>query len=168
MASAFIIKQENLRDSLKSMVTISYKGASMNVVALWDTGATGSCIAMDVVEQLKLERMGFQKMRTPSGTRDAGIYQVDVLLPNHVLIESLIVCDSEIGEQGIGLLIGMDIIKRGDFAVSNYGGKTAFSFRLPSEGILDFVAGIRFANIMGASRNVRKKNQKNIQKKRKS
>ncbi len=37
------------------------------------------------------------------------------------------------------MLIGMDIISRGDFAVTNKDGKTTFSFRLPSVAKIDFV-----------------------------
>jgi uncharacterized protein YecA (UPF0149 family) len=36
------------------------------------------------------------------------------------------------------MLVGMDIIGQGDFAVSNYGGKTVFCFRVPSVGMSDF------------------------------
>ena len=36
-------------------------------------------------------------------------------------------------------LIGMDIINRGDFAVSNRDGATTFSFRIPSIESFDFV-----------------------------
>ena len=39
---------------------------------------------------------------------------------------------------GIDVLIGMDIINRGDFAVSNRNGKTMFSFRIPSMSDFDF------------------------------
>ncbi len=46
--------------------------------------------------------------------------------------------DSEIGKQGIDVLIGMDIISNGDFAVSNYDGKTYFSFRLPSQEHVEY------------------------------
>ena len=45
---------------------------------------------------------------------------------------------SKIGAQGIDVLIGMDIISKGDFAVSNYNGKTQFSFRLPSQEDVDY------------------------------
>ena len=37
------------------------------------------------------------------------------------------------------VLIGMDIINRGDFAVTNQNRKTKFSFRFPSIGDIDFV-----------------------------
>lgn len=51
----------------------------------------------------------------------------------------------------------MDIINQGDFVVSNYQGKTVFSFRMPSESVMDFVAGIKASNVIMANRN-RKKN----------
>ena len=38
------------------------------------------------------------------------------------------------------MLIGMNIINLGDFSVSNYQGKTVFSFRVPSAGCTDYVA----------------------------
>lgn len=40
---------------------------------------------------------------------------------------------------GFDALIGMDIIGLGDFVVSSYEGKTAFSFRMPSLHCFDFV-----------------------------
>ena len=39
---------------------------------------------------------------------------------------------------GGDILIGMDIISRGDFAVSNHRGITKFSFRIPSQRHIDF------------------------------
>jgi SEC-C motif len=39
---------------------------------------------------------------------------------------------------GFDVLIGMDIISQGDFAVTNFGGNTRFSFRVPSLEELDF------------------------------
>lgn len=38
------------------------------------------------------------------------------------------------------VLIGMDVIGFGDLAVSNYEGKTSFTFRVPSTKRLDFAA----------------------------
>lgn len=46
----------------------------------------------------------------------------------------------KIGEQGIDVLIGMDVISKGDFAISNYNGKTQFSFRIPSQNDVDYKA----------------------------
>ena len=51
---------------------------------------------------------------------------------------NLSVMDSEIGKQGIDVLIGMDIISLGDFAISNYESKTQFSFRIPSQEHVEY------------------------------
>ena len=40
---------------------------------------------------------------------------------------------------GADVLIGMDIINEGDFAVTNLNGRTKFSFRVPSQADIDFV-----------------------------
>ena len=36
------------------------------------------------------------------------------------------------------MLIGMDVINAGDFAITNKDGKTVFSFRIPSMERIDF------------------------------
>ncbi len=41
--------------------------------------------------------------------------------------------------KGADVLIGMDIIGAGDFAVTNLNGKTTFSYRYPSMERIDFV-----------------------------
>jgi uncharacterized protein YecA (UPF0149 family) len=43
-----------------------------------------------------------------------------------------------LGVNGPDVLIGMDIICSGDFAVTNKGGKTVFSYRYPSISPIDF------------------------------
>lgn len=156
MAKAFVIKKQEIHNKLHSEVTICYNDKETKVKALWDTGATNSCISADVVNDLSLTATGKLPIQTPSGNDVVNTYLVDVMLPNDVPISDLMVCDSKIGAQGIGMLIGMDIINQGDFVVSNYQGKTVFSFRMPSESVMDFVAGIRASNVIMANRNRRK------------
>lgn len=141
-----------IHNALKSSVKIHFNNDSVEVLALWDTGATSSCISEGVASQLKLVPTGYIPMHTPSGQNIAKTYLVDVTLPNDVHISNLKVCDSKIGDQGIGMLIGMDIINKGDFAVSNHQGKTVFSFRMPSESLMDFVTGIKVSNVIGNKR----------------
>jgi len=70
----------------------------------------------------------------------ANTYLLDVVLPNNIVVSEVLVCDSEIGAQKIDVLIGMDVILLGDFAVSNYQGETTFTFRIPSQKKTDYVA----------------------------
>ena len=139
MGKAFTISYDILFNKLCSDITIQYNEKTIDVKGQWDTGATNSCISNNVVEKLSLIPIGKKIMSTPSGKSERNTYLVDLLLPNHVKINDLEVIDSNIGEQGIGLLVGMDIIMQGDFAVSNYQNKTTFTFRHPSEKKTDYV-----------------------------
>jgi len=47
----------------------------------------------------------------------------------------------------VDVLIGMDIIGLGDFAVTNKDGKTVFSYRMPSMECIDFVKQKRSGSI---------------------
>ena len=69
---------------------------------------------------------------TPSGTAIYNKYMIDIELPNDIEIKDVTVCESEIGAQKLDLIIGMNIISKGDFAISNYNNKTKFSFRIPT------------------------------------
>ena len=48
------------------------------------------------------------------------------------------------------VLIGMDIITQGDFAVTNRCGRTKFSFRFPSQADIDFVSEDNSRNVLRA------------------
>ena len=58
------------------------------------------------------------------------------MLPNNVGIAYVEVTEGDL--MGEDVLIGMDIITRGDFAITNVGGKTTFSFRIPSVETIDY------------------------------
>ena len=136
-------------NKLLSDATIRFNNNEIIVRALWDTGATRTCISKDVVSSLGLTPVGKQQIHTPSGVSTANTYQLDILLPNNVMALNIVVFDSEIGTQGIGALIGMDIINQGDFAVSNYNGTTVFTFRIPSQKRTDYVVEARLQKAIG-------------------
>ena len=153
MSNAFRYKPGTIVKTLKSTVTISSGDNSTKAIALWDTGATLCCVSEDVVKQLSLVATGKARVSTPSSENElVDTYLVDLLLPNDILIKDVIVAHSKIGAQGIGLLVGMDIISRGDFLITN-NKETVFSFRMPSEGMMDFVSGIKFANAIKSNKN---------------
>lgn len=108
--SAFTTQSSSgLLKQLINEVIIQKDAHTTKVKALWDTGATGTCISKDVVSCLNLVPTGMQNMQTPSGTSQVKTYSVNIILPNNVRIKEIMVCDSEIGKQGIGVLLGMVI-----------------------------------------------------------
>lgn len=136
---AFTSKYIGISNKLINTVELINGDIKISAQAQWDTGATNSCISHDVVSKLHLISTGFVQNHTPSGIALQPTYKIDVCLPNHLNVESVQVSESEIGSQGIDILIGMDIICLGDFAISNCDGNTIFTFRYPSIAETDYV-----------------------------
>lgn len=105
--------------------------------AVWDTGATMTCISSNIVRALELIQLGKQSNSTAGGIVESPIYCIDILLPNNVAANNFIVQEVELID--CDLLIGMDIISHGDFSISNHDGTTKFTFRIPSIEHSDYV-----------------------------
>lgn len=137
MFQGFITTYDNIKNSLISEATVYVGAKTEKAVALWDTGATGTNISKGLVQKLQPVLTGYVWCHGVGGANQYNTYIVDIELPNGVYIKNVQVIESEIGEQGLDLLIGMDIISQGDFAVSNYDGKTKFMFSQPSQKHVD-------------------------------
>ena len=73
------------------------------------------------------------------GSQQSNVYLIDVYLPNRVVVQGVEAVESRsLAGEADDVLIGMDIIGLGDFAVSNLQGKTTFTFRIPSLAEIDF------------------------------
>lgn len=107
-------------------------------MAIWDTGATASVITQEVVAACGLKATGMTRVHHVQGTADAETYLVNIYLPNRVVFPTMRVTKGDL-TGGANILIGMDIMSQGDFAVTNFQGLTKFTFRVPSQLHLDFV-----------------------------
>ena len=145
-ARSFTVSHKGRVSVLKSPATI-YQAfdplhtpsppSSHDFTAIWDTGATGTVITQKVVDRCGLKPIGRTIVNTAQGTMQTTVYLVNIMLPNKVGAASLRVTRGNIGGDA-DVLIGMDIIGIGDFAITNKDEKTVFSFRAPSCDIIDF------------------------------
>ena len=137
---SFTVTYKNISRILQSEVSLVACGNKLknknSHIALWDTGATGSVITQKVINKLNLIPVSRIDVSTTQGTYEANCYFIDISLTNEVIIPNLFVIHGE--PVGCDILIGMDIINRGDFAVSNFNNKTQFTFRMPSVEDIDF------------------------------
>lgn len=103
-----------------------------NFNAIWDTGASKSVISPQVVQSLGLKPSGKATVVGAHGSQAVFVYHLAVILPNEVGFPALSVteCAGIVGS--CDMLIGMDIIGRGDFAVTRgSNGGTSMSYSLP-------------------------------------
>jgi hypothetical protein len=97
--------------------------------AVWDTGATHSVLSPKIANNLQLIPIDSSLVSGINHSQYADIVIASIGLANGLLLPDIrfSVCDIP----GTDVLIGMDIIMMGDFAISNGDGKTLFSFAIP-------------------------------------
>src|SRR5438067_154488 len=112
-----------------------------NYLAIWDTGATSSVITERVIAECNLKPIGMTRAHGADGEYNTEVYLISVVLLNGVAFHILRVTKGKLPD-GSDVLVGMDVISRGDLAVTNLHGKTCFSFRCPSQEVLDFTGQV--------------------------
>ena len=160
---SFTISHKGYARSIISEVKICSAGESNPQLhefkAIWDTGATNSCITQKAAQEIGLIPTGMINISTAGGTRECPTYYVDLFLPNRVRIPSVTV--NEVSElthdqnDRVEVLLGMDVFKYGDCAITNKNGDTVFSFRIPSVTTIDFVKEANSRTLRNVGRNDR-------------
>ena len=106
---------------------------SVKAKALWDTGATLTCIKPALFQYIAIPLLGAIGTKTMTGI--GGKIEAPAILVNLFITSTLIIegCPAFMVDlpKDIDILIGMDIIGMGDFAVCNTDSKTSFSFAMP-------------------------------------
>lgn len=111
----------------------------INLNALWDTGATNCVVTKETAKRLGLRSVGKTVAQHAGGASETNIYLVQLFLPNKFTLSVRVTeCDNS---SEFGLIIGMDVISKGDFSITNVNGQTAVSFRMPSLERIDYVQG---------------------------
>lgn len=145
---AFTIEENGIAPSLITSVGISLPFIPTpnqqphpihSSLALWDTGATASAISSAFASKLGLKPIDKDTVHHAGGSSPVNIYFVNFYLPNNFVIPGHRVMECNLTHNKFEVIIGMDIIQFGDFSLSHVGGKTKFSFRMPSLGCLDFL-----------------------------
>jgi len=140
MIHAFTTTNTSIVNQLRNAVIVKPNktgGVYGERIAVWDTGAMKTTVSSRIVSDFGLRAVKYAPVSTPNGKSIAACYYVDILLPNSLTVADVLVVEGTL--DNFDVLIGMDIISMGDFAVSNYNGKTVFSFRIPSVASIDFV-----------------------------
>lgn len=140
---AFTLVHKQIVSKLETQCGVVNEHTALNMThvfgkhkAIWDTGCAITTVHERIIEKLNLEIRGYMSVNTVIGTSETPYYYVDLLLPGGIALRSQKVLSGKMN--ACDVLIGMDIISLGDFAVTNLSGKTTFSFQLPSELVINF------------------------------
>ena len=96
-------------------------------------------VSQRVVDVCYLRGVAWGPVNQVVGTlEDIPRYVIDLYLPNGLIVRELLVALGDFAD--FDVLVGMDVITLGDLAVTNANGQTVFTFRVPSQGGIDFTA----------------------------
>lgn len=147
MVNAITNSAIGLRNIIITPITVSnpISGEELKSHGIWDTGATNSVITEESAKALGLTPITFVNVNGVHGSKIVPVYALKLVLNNENVIFHLQVTEgSKLLDGGeAAMLIGMDVINRGDFSISNFQGNTVMSYRTPSILRTDFVEEIK-------------------------
>ena len=118
-------------------------GGDRPMKALWDTGACCTCIATSVAQEMGLVKVNERELIGA----DNKPFMADVfcvrLTMGHFVIGFIEVCGIPMSGKAENMIIGMDVITKGDLSITNYQGKTVLTFREPSLETIDYVEELK-------------------------
>lgn len=103
---------------------------------LWDTGATCCLISQKVIEDLALNPIDKAIVSEATTLAETDVYLVHVGLPNGQIAINVEALASQ--NTDYDFIIGMDIIRECDFALTHPNMETKFTFDRPAKRDIDF------------------------------
>lgn len=116
---------------------------------IWDTGATNSAILDKTSKILDLCPLSIVEVIGVHGKKKVFLYNIIVRLNNEnieIPVHANECTALDETDSDICLLIGMDVITRGDLAITNFNNQTVLTFRYPSIETIDYVKEIEQFN----------------------
>lgn len=133
-------EESNFSGVITTNENIYHNNTLVPIKVLWDTGSSISVISSDLVKKLNLKSIGLSYLNGTNSFNKSNIYEIILLLAEEQRITLHVTESHQLKDNGLDFLIGLDVICMGDFAISTYDGTVCFSFRYPSQGLIDFNA----------------------------
>ena len=98
--------------------------------ALIDTGASRSAVSNSFIQAAKLVSYEKCTIRMAKGEYVSSVYTVDIMFPHGMLAANIRAAEFS-GRHEFDFIVGMDILRMTDMAITNAGGVTVLSLRSP-------------------------------------
>lgn len=136
---AFTYQTDSIDKAIYLPITLINGERRVDAVALWDTGADLPVIDHRLVDILNCTNPIDASMIDAGGhVTQTQAYNIDVQVPSDCIIPSVQFLVADYNRKRYRAIIGMNVMRHEDMAISFHDGKTTLSFRSPSQGIIDF------------------------------
>jgi hypothetical protein len=124
-----VVTEITVQQSAEWCAKYHLKSATIQASALWDTGAEICAISSELVQRLNLLKFGTEWIVGFGGMGEWDKYYIDLTLDdNHHIYNVPAVFNPNMKSQDI--IIGMNVITQGDFALIRETGGTRFVFKM--------------------------------------
>lgn len=106
--------------------------------AVWDTGADTTIIRKSIADALHLKPLIKSAITGIGGIVSSNVYSIHLGLPSGEAVFELEAMELPDVQMEYDVIIGMDVIRECDFAITNKDGNTKFTYERPSKRDLDF------------------------------
>jgi hypothetical protein len=103
----------------------------LEATALIDTGATSSALSDMFARKMSMPVLARQKVYSAHGIKSVPVYCIDLSLPNGSVFKQLKVSEFH-KAYDFDFIIGMNILRQGNMAITTANNETGFSFRIPA------------------------------------
>jgi predicted aspartyl protease len=103
----------------------------LDVSAMWDTGSMGTCVSTKLARYLGLVPLKAIRLASLHGDSLVNECFMDIVLPDGIVVQNVKAMEIETWSD-FDIIIGMNIIRLGDFSLCNDQGNTVMTFSLPS------------------------------------
>jgi len=102
---------------------------AIKILAMIDTGATGTVISQGLATTLGINPVGTTLINTPSSTNVTCLqFDIQIVFPNNVNIASIVATEAPLQGQHIQCLIGRDVLQNGVLIYTGYDNSFTLSF----------------------------------------
>lgn len=102
----------------------------------WDTGSEVTVVCPELAKALGLTEIGRGEVEGIGGNHESWVAEIHLGLPSGETFENLKVFVDDLPDYD--LLIGMDVMREMDVAITNSNGMTKFTYERPSVRDIDF------------------------------
>jgi len=130
--------------------------------ALWDTGASCTCISDELAQQWGMSPDNYQDAcGMENQVSQYPVYTIQLSL-GHFVIPYIQVLGLPMKGNEHNMIIGMDVMNRGDVTITNKDGQTVLTFRQPSLELIDYSAEVAEINKLKKMHNIWKQQGNNL------
>ena len=128
--SFIVTHYSQLNKPLESYIAVGGKSSMTTVKALWDPSSPQSLISAETIDLINPLQKSKEKFVSKDIIIEKEFFSVNVSLSDEITFIDVSFMKADLPEKKVDIVIGNNIISRGNFEIINYDNLVEFSFRI--------------------------------------